>query len=253
MDAPSRRLAVEEAAHALLSVLSLQISLSMVFLVFSTMYLPLVVQVLLPQRYLSTSAPEVLGAWMWYIPVLAINGGLEAFLSSTSSTKDLNNQSRCVANPSFFFCIAQFLHCTHCISHSRWMVVFSIIYISSVLGMYRLDVGDVGLVYANIINLSARIAYALSFVWAFFEADAPGAFRVRDVLRNVMPDARLSLVSLFSFVVIRASGGKEASKDAQGLRGLLSAPVISYVSLGGFLFLVCSYTAWVTRSHRPKN
>jgi oligosaccharide translocation protein RFT1 len=33
---------------------------------------------------------------VWYIPVLALNGGLEAFLSSVATPKDLNAQSRFV-------------------------------------------------------------------------------------------------------------------------------------------------------------
>ena len=31
---------------------------------------------------------------IWYIPVLAVNSGLEAFLSSVATPKDLNNQSQ---------------------------------------------------------------------------------------------------------------------------------------------------------------
>ena len=53
-------------------------------------------QWVLPQQYLSTSAPRILAAWVWYVPVLALNGGLEAFLSSVASPKDLNEQSRYV-------------------------------------------------------------------------------------------------------------------------------------------------------------
>jgi len=50
----------------------------------------------LPPTFLSTSAPKVLGAWVWYIPVLAINGGLEAFWSSVAGRKEIGKQSRCV-------------------------------------------------------------------------------------------------------------------------------------------------------------
>ncbi|EEB87561.1 hypothetical protein MPER_15048, partial [Moniliophthora perniciosa FA553] len=87
---------------------------------------------------ISTSAPRILSAWIWYIPVLAINGGLEAFLSSAADKRQLNRQS-------------------------RWMIVFSTIYISSAIALYKQGFGDVSLVYANIINLSARIIYVLIF------------------------------------------------------------------------------------------
>jgi oligosaccharide translocation protein RFT1 len=68
--------------------------MSIILLVFGTAYTPIVLHLLLPQQYLSTSAPKVLSAWVWYIPVLAFNGGLEAFLSSVATPNDLNKQSR---------------------------------------------------------------------------------------------------------------------------------------------------------------
>lgn len=45
-------------------------------------------------RYLNTSAPAILSAWIYYIPVLAVNGVLEAFVSSVASPKDLTKQSQ---------------------------------------------------------------------------------------------------------------------------------------------------------------
>ena len=76
------------------SLLSIQLSLSVILVIFGSASLPILLPLLLPKQYLSTSAPQVLGAWIWYIPVLAVNGGLEAFLSSVATPKDLNKQSR---------------------------------------------------------------------------------------------------------------------------------------------------------------
>ncbi|KAF8645628.1 hypothetical protein AX16_007710 [Volvariella volvacea WC 439] len=127
----------------LLSVLTIQSSLSLIFVFFVTFFLPLFLSILLPTQYLSTSAPKVLQAWVWYIPVLAFNGGLEAFVSSVSTPHELNVQS-------------------------RWMTLFSVIYISSAITFYNFGIGDSSLVYANIINLGARIIYALRFASVFF-------------------------------------------------------------------------------------
>jgi oligosaccharide translocation protein RFT1 len=88
--------ALIEASTALISVLATQTSLSLILLVFGTAYLPLLLPLLLPPAYLATSAPSVLAAWVWYIPVLAVNGALEAFLASVATPQDLNRQSRCV-------------------------------------------------------------------------------------------------------------------------------------------------------------
>lgn len=82
------------ASGAVASLLSVQIAFSMLVVTFGSSYLPIVLQLLLPAQYISTSAPQVLTAWIWYIPVLALNGGLEAFYSSVATPQDLRTQSR---------------------------------------------------------------------------------------------------------------------------------------------------------------
>jgi oligosaccharide translocation protein RFT1 len=90
----SRRSALLQASSALFSLLSIQSSLTVVLWIFGSAYIDIALHILLPPKYLSTSAPKVLSAWIWYIPVLAINGSLEAFLSSVATTEDLNKQSQ---------------------------------------------------------------------------------------------------------------------------------------------------------------
>ncbi|KAG5340632.1 hypothetical protein C0989_000989 [Termitomyces sp. Mn162] len=86
--------ALQQASTALTSLLSVQAAFSLFLVVFGTAYVPFLSHILLPRQYISTSAPQVLTAWVWYIPVLAFNGGLEAFLSSVATPQDLNKQSR---------------------------------------------------------------------------------------------------------------------------------------------------------------
>ena len=90
--------ALSQASGAVASLLSVQIAFSMLVVAFGSSYLPIVLQLLLPAQYISTSAPEVLSAWIWYIPVLALNGGLEAFYSSVATPQDLRTQSRWVVH-----------------------------------------------------------------------------------------------------------------------------------------------------------
>lgn len=95
-DAEEKTRSTTQAENTLRSLLSIQASFSLIFVTFGSTYLPIFLTLLLPQQYMATSAPRILAAWVWYIPVLALNGGLEAFLSSVASPKDLNKQSRCV-------------------------------------------------------------------------------------------------------------------------------------------------------------
>ena len=87
---------VQHTVDILHALLAIQMTFSMILLVFGSAYLPILLPLLLPRQYFSTSAPSVLSAWVWYIPVLAVNGGLEAFHSSVATPKDLNAQSRFV-------------------------------------------------------------------------------------------------------------------------------------------------------------
>lgn len=89
-----RRIDLQRASSALFSLLAVQVSLSIVLVIFGTAYMPIVQMLILPSRFLSTSAPKILSAWIWYIPVLAINGGVEAFFASVATSSDLIDQSR---------------------------------------------------------------------------------------------------------------------------------------------------------------
>jgi oligosaccharide translocation protein RFT1 len=94
---------LQQASSALLSLVNVQLSFTVVLAAFGPLYMPIVLHILLPQQYLSTSAPSILSAWIWYIPTLAVNGGLEAFVSSAATPEDLNRQSRYVIRCFFFF------------------------------------------------------------------------------------------------------------------------------------------------------
>ena len=89
---PSHNL-LQQAADVLVSLLAIQLSIGVILVTFGSAYISIVLHILLPPRFLSTSAPSVLTAWIWYIPVLAVNGGLEAFVSSVAAPEDLNRQS----------------------------------------------------------------------------------------------------------------------------------------------------------------
>jgi oligosaccharide translocation protein RFT1 len=214
------RVSLAQSAIMLQSLLSIQISLSIILVIFGSASLPILLPLLLPKQYLSTSAPQVLGAWIWYIPVLAVNGGLEAFLSSVATPKDLNNQS-------------------------RWMIGFSAIYIGSAIVFYSVDLGDASLVYANVVNLSARIIYSLRYATNFFNKPKIPIFRWQDTL----PSRSLWVVSGLSAAVIQLSRRRlKADEIAShlGKRALLNSSVLLHVGVCGSLALLCLGTWWRT-------
>lgn len=132
------------AAHLLLSLLLLFTHLLLLLATFGPPYMPLAISILLPPRYHATSAPLILQTYIYYIPTMAFNGLLEAFLASTSTPADLRTQS-------------------------RWMVIFSIVFVMTAVVLSKgLHWGDAGLVWANVANLGLRALYAWVFARTFY-------------------------------------------------------------------------------------
>ncbi|KAH9025416.1 hypothetical protein EDB84DRAFT_400445 [Lactarius hengduanensis] len=60
----------------------------LLLLLFGPPYLPLATALVLPPRYQQTSAPRILRAFRFYLPAMAYNGVLEAFLASVCTPAD---------------------------------------------------------------------------------------------------------------------------------------------------------------------
>ncbi|KAG6878046.1 hypothetical protein C0993_000369 [Termitomyces sp. T159_Od127] len=223
--------ALQQASTALISLLSVQAAFSLILIVFGTAYLPFLLQILLPRQYLATSAPQVLSAWVWYIPVLAFNGGLEAFLSSVATPQDLNKQS-------------------------RWMAIFSVVYTVAAVSFFNLRLGDASLVYANILNLSVRIAYTGTFITSFFARC--GARQLLD-WRAAVPKTQVLFCVAVSAIQILGSAlflRVEASGPEEGFtRG-----VLLHIGIGMLLGAANLLTWWrysgrymsLPKADRPK-
>ncbi|KAJ3772885.1 Rft protein-domain-containing protein [Lentinula raphanica] len=215
---------LKQAADTLMTLLRMQVIGSLFVLIFGTSYISLLLNVLLPPKYLSTSAPRVLEAWIWYLPVLAVNGGLEAFLASVALPQDVNKQS-------------------------RWMILFTMIYIASAIVLYRFELGDTALIYANIINLSARIIYTARFVHHFFTRH-----RASEFIKwwDVLPPWNLILPFAISLSIVHLSEtvfGATAVVQRDGRMGILRRPVLLHIAVGGVLALCClALWAWNSRS-----
>lgn len=112
--------------------------------------------------------------------------------------------------------------------------------------MYKIGLGDASLVYANILNLTARIAYALHFISSYFQAHA-----CQDCLkwRSVIPRKRLIVVSVLSLLVVLLNSDKSHVTDivrAGGKVAFLQPAVISHIALGGILCLASVAVWWLS-------
>lgn len=117
---------------------------------FASLFGPLcseyVLCLLVTSDWLISGASSVLSAYALYIPFLALNGSLEAFVQSVASVADLRRQGLV-------------------------MIAFSLVFgIAAYLTMHVAKMGAVGLVYANILNMALRIVWCASFIHRYYSS-----------------------------------------------------------------------------------
>ncbi|CZT45285.1 related to oligosaccharide transporter [Rhynchosporium secalis] len=104
---------------------------------------PLLLKIVAGERWTSSGAGHVLSIYCYYIPLLAINGLTEAFVSSVATKSEIHGQT-------------------------MWMFVFSAgfagaaVFFLKVLGM-----GAEGLVWANALNMGLRIVWSTVFIQTY--------------------------------------------------------------------------------------
>lgn len=136
---------IRKAATILRDTLRIYSTFSLAAFALGPTAAPLLLRVVAGSRWTESGAGEVLGAYTYCIPLLAMNGVSEAFVAATASTEDLHKQS-------------------------IWMGGFSILFAGSAyLFLSVLALGAKGLVWANCVNMALRIVFNLSFAKGFFE------------------------------------------------------------------------------------
>lgn len=95
-----------------------------------------------------TNASDVLAAYACYIPFMAMNGALEAFVQSVATISDIKRQSAAMLAFSAAFGIA------------------ACIFMSDKL----LSLGAMGLVFANMLNMSLRIGWCVMFIDGYYHS-----------------------------------------------------------------------------------
>lgn len=104
---------------------------------------PRALHILGGRKWASSEVNSLLALYCYYIPFLAFNGIMEAFVASAASASDLRRQA-------------------------RWMGVFSVcLALAAYLLLIIGDMGARGLVWANIFNMGIRIIWSLLFIRSY--------------------------------------------------------------------------------------
>lgn len=151
---------IHRAAEILRTILRLYTIFSLLTFTLGPTLAPLLLNLIAGPRWTASGAADVLATYCYCIPLLALNGVSEAFVSATASTTQLQTQS-------------------------LWMAGFSAGFALSAYVFLRvLEMGAKGLVLANCVNMGLRIMFNLRFAVAFFEGYGVG-FGVAELLPSV--------------------------------------------------------------------
>lgn len=138
--------AVNKVAQTLASVLRVYTYLGILAAGVGPLVASYLLSIVVSRQWASTSAPQVLAAYATYIPVMAWNGALEAFVQSVAELKDLRQQGSALAGIALVFILLAWLF-------------------SEVLGL-----GAIGLVYAQTASMALRAAWSFGFVYKYLRS-----------------------------------------------------------------------------------
>jgi oligosaccharide translocation protein RFT1 len=141
---PSKE-AVLNTRDQLLTLLRVYVLLSVCIVAVGPTVAPLLVKAMAGSKWTSSGAGSVLATYCYYIPLLAINGLTEAFVSSVGTEAELNRQT-------------------------LWMIGFSIAFASAAFtSLQVLNLGAEGLVWANGLNMLLRITWCTAFISTYLK------------------------------------------------------------------------------------
>lgn len=136
--------ALTQASENLTTLLRFYTFVSVPLLALGPTAAPLVLSLIAGPQWTASGAGEALAAYVYYIPLLAINGLTEAFVASVATGAQVHQQS-------------------------VWMMAFTVLFgVSGYVFLSVLDWGAVGLVWANGINMVGRITWAVWFIRRYF-------------------------------------------------------------------------------------
>ncbi|KAI8983523.1 Rft protein-domain-containing protein [Pilobolus umbonatus] len=200
------------AANVLMIIIRLHVLLGYIFIFFATNYTTTLIDLLGGKSWsINTNAPAVLSVYCMYVPFMGINGITEAFVQAVATKQDLSRLS-------------------------YYMITFSIIFmVSGFIFMYMLNLGAIGLVMANMVNLGVRILYSWNYIEMYFKTSG--------ILLSVtqwFPHLATTLSFILSWVVTYWS------KSHIGWYTLQQKMI--HIAIGGAMFMmVSSVILWKER------
>lgn len=176
-----------QASRILTAILHLYAIISLLALSLGPHLAPLLLHLIAGSRWSSTAAPAVLATYTYYIPLLALNGIIEAFVSAVATNAELYTQGLFMG----FFSVA--------FAGAAWLFV-------------RVwEMGGSGLVLANCVNMGLRIAWGGWFVRRWF-----GEKREGFDFMGTLPSGMSAAAAVAAEAALRSPIGPAASAGLVG-------------------------------------
>ena len=169
--------------------------------------LPLLVRLTAGPVWVTPSVTALLSAYAYYIPFMAYNGILDAFVTSVATPGQLRQQS-------------------------VWTGAFAAIYVATVWALMKgLGWGAVGLVYANMFNMATTIVWSVGFVGSYLDEQQNGEGNLQGLGLELVPNLFTAAIGVSTSAVLRNVKPDAIVVNVDGLRQAL--PMITTCAVGG--------------------
>ncbi|KAF3401158.1 Oligosaccharide translocation protein RFT1 [Talaromyces pinophilus] len=169
-DQKEQKALVEAARSHLTGILRAYAILALLALGIGPDVVPIGLKTLMGSHWKSEKVQGLLSAYCCYIPFLSFNGITEAFVSAAVSPADMRRQA-------------------------AWMTVFTLCFaVASFLLLTVANLGAFGLVLANIINMSVRTIWSLSYIRCYLRQNG-SELRITDFSPNIQALGVLALAA----------------------------------------------------------
>lgn len=174
----------------------------------------LVIDALYGARMSSTEAPAILKAYCVYITLLAINGVSEAFVRSAIAPAEQYTLNMYLVVISATQTAASVLLLTH--------------------------FGSTGLVFANCIGMTLRVAYSMHYIRSYFLRHSNAL-----ALSSLLPSGKLIVFLVAAHVVLRTRSVQCEEGAVRVFASLPSTGCLTFGALGALLFALGLILVWL--------
>jgi hypothetical protein len=191
----------QRAALAYLAnILHFYLILSLPLVTLAPYILPLVVRHILSASWYTPSTALLLSTYCYYIPFMAVNGILDAFVTSVATPAQLRRQS-------------------------LWMVACTAVYGGAAwILLTKSGLGASGLIWANMVNMALRVVWSMWFIAGWTDKKGSGSYR--QMLREAVPSSASTATAGVITLGLRISGTTTESFTREVFGGLAAGTVL---------------------------